>query len=242
MNVARLSVTPVKSLALHEVDEVELTERGVPDDRRFFLVDERDRIVNGVRCGRLVTARARWDGGVLAIDFPDGTHVAAEPELGEAVSVDWELGYRVSGRFVDGPFAEALSELAGRAVRLVRADDARAAWSEHPVSIIGTASIAPLREWPLEPQRFRMLVEVAGADARLEDGWLGRRVRVGGAVVVGRKPCTRCATTTYDPRTGVRDFDTLRTLVESRGDATLGIYCDVVSPGTVRVGDAVAPL
>jgi uncharacterized protein YcbX len=37
--VARISVTPVKGFALLHPDEVELTQAGVVEDRRFLLVD-----------------------------------------------------------------------------------------------------------------------------------------------------------------------------------------------------------
>ena len=42
--------------------------------------------------------------------------------------------------------------------------------------------------------------------------------------------------------TGRRDAPTLKALAELRGpdDVTFGIWCEVVSPGRVRVGDAVA--
>ncbi len=242
VRIERLTVSPVKSLALHEVESVELGPRGVAGDRRFFLVDERGRILNGLRCGRLSTAHASWDGATLAIRLSGGERVAGEPRLGEPIDVDWELGYSVAGRVVDGPFADALASLAGRPVRLVQAGEERAGWSEHPVSLIGSASIAVLRTPGLDPQRFRMLVEVSGGEPNDEDDWIGRRVRVGAAVIGVRKACTRCATTTRDPRTGVRDFDTLRTLLQERGSINLGVYADVVMPGRVHVGDVVEPL
>ena len=240
LRIRRLSVTPVKSLSLHSVDSIELTATGAPDDRRFFLVDERQRIVNGVRCRRLSTADSAWDGRTLTIALADGTRVAGVPELGEPVSIDWELGYRVAGRFVDNSsWNAALSELAGRPVRLVRADDARPAWSAHPVSLIGAESIATLRADPLGSSRFRMLVEFSGGAPFVEDSWVGARVAVGDATVVVRKRCTRCATTTREPETGERDFDTLRTLLAVRGAFDLGVYCDVERPGRISVGDHV---
>lgn len=235
-------LSPVKSLAVREVETADLGPWGVAGDRRFFLVDDRGRLVNGLRCGRLATARADWDGATLTITLPDGTRAAAEPRPTEPIAVDWELGYSVSGRVVDGPFAEALEPLAGRRLRLVQADEERSGWSEHPVSMIGSASIAALRTPPPESKRFRMLVEVSGGEACAEDGWVGRRVSVGEAVIAVRKVCRRCATTTHDPRTGTRDFDTLRVLLATRGSIDLGVYGDVVRPGRLQIGDEVAPI
>ena len=54
----------------------------------------------------------------------------------------------------------------------------------------------------------------------------------------------RCATTTRDPQTGERDFDTLRTIKNYQGlrdgkNIDFGVYGAVEQPGRVRVGDPV---
>jgi uncharacterized protein YcbX len=54
----------------------------------------------------------------------------------------------------------------------------------------------------------------------------------------------RCATTTRDPSTGIRDFDTLRAIKDYRGlregkKIDFGVYAKALEPGAVRVGDAV---
>jgi uncharacterized protein YcbX len=61
------------------------------------------------------------------------------------------------------------------------------------------------------------------------------------------KPDARCAITTQDPDTGMSDLDTLRTIIGYRGlregkHADFGVLADVVSPGRIRVGDAVTLL
>ena len=240
--VERLSLTPVKSLELQHPDAIALGPQGVPEDRRFFLIDERGRLVNGARHGTLVRARAAFDGALLRIDLPDGQGVAAEISLGAPVSVDWEVGFSVDGRIVGGPFANALSAFAGFAVQLVRAEDTRAAWSWHPASLVGSASIAALAVGGRDPRRFRMLIQIAGAEPFEEDGWAGCSVSIGEAVVAVRGPCTRCVTTNRDPATGITDFNTMRALRKQRGRVELGVYGDVEAAGTVRVGDRVQPL
>ena len=92
-----------------------------------------------------------------------------------------------------------------------------------------------------------MLIELGGGAAREEDGWMGRRIAIGDAILVVTKPDARCAITTQDPDTGVRDLDTLRTIIGYRGlregkHADLGVLADVVQPGRVRLGDAVTVL
>jgi uncharacterized protein len=66
-------------------------------------------------------------------------------------------------------------------------------------------------------------------------------VRAGDAVLRVAAPVVRCAVTTRDPESGLRDAPVLKALAGLRGkdDVTFGVWCDVVAPGAVRVGDAV---
>ena len=81
--VVRINVAPVKSLGLVQLDEIELGERGVVGNRRFWLVDESRRLVNNKRKGPLVRIRPEWDEQTreLALTFPDGACVSGVVEL-----------------------------------------------------------------------------------------------------------------------------------------------------------------
>jgi uncharacterized protein YcbX len=93
-----------------------------------------------------------------------------------------------------------------------------------------------------------MNLELADTAPYEEDGWEGRAVRVGEAVirVLGQVP--RCVATTRDPGSGTRDFDTLRHIAAYRPLMTaprgvpFGMYAEVERPGRVAVGDTVVPL
>src|SRR5918997_559380 len=109
--VTRISVTPVKGLALHHPDEVELTPSGVPGDRTFFLVDQQGHMISATRLGALVSARAEHDAdaGTLSLAFPDGGVVREVIDLDEPEAVRF-YGLSVDARPVRGPFSAALSE------------------------------------------------------------------------------------------------------------------------------------
>ena len=62
-----------------------------------------------------------------------------------------------------------------------------------------------------------MLLTLAGCAEHEEDGWDGRLLQIGAAVVRVGGPVPRCAVTTRDPDTGVRDLDTLRLIQGYRG-------------------------
>jgi len=77
-HVAWISVSPVKGLALGQLEECELTEAGVAGDRRFFLVDENNRLVNSKGLGMLQQIVPHYDdqAELLTLAFPDGTTVS----------------------------------------------------------------------------------------------------------------------------------------------------------------------
>ena len=250
--VSRLAVTPVKGLALSHPDEVEITPTGVAENRRFFLTDEHGKLWSGTRDGPLYRVRAETDaaGERLTLTFPDGTVVDGPVRLGEeVVTAFWDRPVR--GREVTGPANDAFSALLGKRVRLLRAEEPGGAFDAAPVSLLSEASLRELARRSGEPEvdgrRFRMLVHVAGARPHEEDEWIGRRVRVGQAVIRVTKQDSRCRMTTRNPETGIRDFDTLAAIKSYRGlrggkAIDFGVYADVEKPGRVRVGDPVAPL
>jgi uncharacterized protein YcbX len=61
------------------------------------------------------------------------------------------------------------------------------------------------------------------------------------------QPIGRCAVTTQDPSTGIRDFKTLHVIKDYRGVRDgkyldFGVGAQVDQPGPVRLGDVVEPL
>jgi hypothetical protein len=250
--VARLSVTPVKGLALHHPEEILLELFGVAADRRFYLVRENGRLFSGLHHGPLVRIRGDWemDTDRLGLTFPDGTVVADAVRLGDPVVTDF-WGRRVSGRAVLGPWDEALTSFVGKQVRLVKADDPAAGVDVKPVTLVSEGSVAELGRKAgldgVDGRRFRMLIDLAGCSAHEEDTWAGRSLHLGEAVVEVLGPVPRCATTTRDPGTGIRDFDTLRTIEAYRGrrdgkNIDFGVYARVLEAGRVKVGDPAEPL
>src|SRR5690349_9134195 len=118
-SVARISIAPVKGLALVERDAVMLERTGVRENRRFHVVDAEGRRYNQLRNGALVQIRPEYEGEWLALRFPDGTTAEGEVTLGAPISTDF-YGRIVEGHLVDGPWTAALSEWAGRPLTLVQ--------------------------------------------------------------------------------------------------------------------------
>ena len=237
--VARINVTPVKSLRLQHPESVELTPSGAREDRRFLLVDDGRRLYNGKRDTTLVRASADWSPTtrVLTVAMPDGSVVAGEAVPNGPALVD-VYGRPVRGRTVAGPWADAFSDLAGRSLTLVERDDAAWATDSRPATFVSRASLGLIDG---DGRRFRMLLELDGLEPLGEEAWESRRVRVSEATLLVGGPTPRCAVPSASPDTGVRDRDVLRELIEKRGpvdgEPCLGVYAEVLEPGVVRVGD-----
>ena len=251
--VTRLSIAPVRSLGLEHPDEIELTERGVVEDRRFYLVDEAGKLVDRHVSGALVQVATHTDpeARTLRLTLPDGTVVEDEVRLGEHIQTH-VYGRTAIGHVVEGPFAAALEPVAGRPVRVVRCERPGGTRDGNPASIISQGSLDELARQAsldgVDARRFRMLIEVDGDVAHVEDGWIGGLVAIGSAILSVTERDARCAITTQDPDTGARDLDTLREIIRYRGpmpDATgapkamFGVLAQVERPGRVRLGDEV---
>lgn len=248
MRVARLRASAVKGLLQDEVAALTLVADGIVEDRRFVCVDESMRALYALELRGLATARAAWDAGAgtLAVRFADGSEVAAALELvGDETDLRTWSGREMHGRLVAGPFAEAMSEVAGRPLRLFHIRIGQGGPGR--VTVLGDGSLRRLADElgidRLDGRRFRMTIELEGVEPHAEDGWQTSRLQVGETVLEIGAPVPRCALTTRDPASQERDLDTLRVLLDYRGaletgEPPFGVYANVVTPGVVRVGDA----
>jgi uncharacterized protein YcbX len=241
--VTALTVAPVKGMQVTPVDALEIGPLGAAGDRAFYVLDPDHGVVEAARAKGLLGIVPRWDGATLTLRFPDGTEVAEAVAPGEHVVTHNYAGRPIGGRLVTGAHAAAVSEHVGRDVRLLLLDPSDMGAGDYPVSLMSEASVAALAPEldgiAPDPRRFRMNVTVEGPDAFAEHAW--GEIAVGEAVLRGAEAVPRCVLTTLDPDSGAGYLPVLKALARLRGKRAvhLGLWCDVVAPGTVRVGDAV---
>ncbi len=249
--VTTLSTTPVKGTRLRTVERIDLGPSGATGDRAFYVVDERGRMLNAKVLGELHRVVSELVAGRLRLTFPDGTVSEGEVGTGEPIQTRFYSLTR-EDRAPSGPWSAALSEYLERPVTLVESlgpESAIDRGTEGAVSLISRGSLERLATEAAVPsidaRRFRMLIEIDGIRAHDEDGWVGRRVQVGAALVRFRGHVGRCLITSREPETGVIDLPTLevlgsyRTNLETTEPLPFGIYGEVLEPGPVAVGDPV---
>ena len=92
-----------------------------------------------------------------------------------------------------------------------------------------------------ETPRFRpnLVIEPPhGAQGFVENGWIGRRLTIGGVELRIDRSCARCVMTTLAQGSLPSDPGVLRTVVQQNA-GNVGVYASVARAGTIRRGDAV---
>jgi len=142
--VRAIHLSPIKSLGLMSSERVTVTPDGIAGDRAFVLLDDRGEVATMRRYGALARAGSRFDpdSGRLVVVLPDGSEVSGTVG-GEEPEVVLMFGRDVQGTIVEGPWSEALSELAGTPMRLMRVDNGHAQ-DTYPMSLLSQASLHEL--------------------------------------------------------------------------------------------------
>lgn len=90
----------------------------------------------------------------------------------------------------------------------------------------------------LSIHRWRGNVWFDGLPVWEEFDWMDREVQIGQVVFHVRERTDRCVATTANPKTGMRDADTLGAL-ENWGHQDFSVRAEVVRGGQIKVGDTV---
>jgi uncharacterized protein len=192
--------------------EADVYWHGIRGDRRYALVQPE--LTHSDFPWLTIRERAELVGyrpRLLEPEKPDDSRVAIATPGGEDVGIE-ELGARFQAH----------------AIKLNRG-----AFDSAPLSLISLGTIGDL-----DPRRFRMNLLIDAPDAFAEDAWIGHTLRVGSLRLRVDRPDSRCTIITTDPDTCERDPRILKEFGRTH-NACAGVYCSVVQPGVVSVGDEV---
>jgi uncharacterized protein YcbX len=248
MPVASIWRYPVKSLRGERLDAGSVDVDGLRGDRAWGIRDDATgKILTARREPALLFASARLDEeGEPCLTLPDGVTRRGTGPATDAALSDW-LSHPVTMVRAEGApggaaefFADATDDTSPAlewtmpAGRFVDAS---------PLLVLTTASLRagealhPDGTWDVRRFRPNVLIDVGG-DSFLEDGWCGRTLRLGTAVLSPHRTCVRCTMVTRPQPQLERDLAVYQTLARHH-DGTFGVWTRVTTPGTVRVGDVV---
>lgn len=115
-------------------------------------------------------------------------------------------------------------------------------WPAAHLSIINLATVEALGEAagePVDARRFRGNLYLGGLPAWGELALLGRRIRLGEAVLEVFQVTDRCRATTVNPLDAVSDLNVPALLASRFGHMFCGVYARVVEPGRFAPGDPI---
>ena len=264
--VSSLHIYPVKGLKGIDLERARATEMGLEHDRRWMVVDAEGEFITQRSHPKMATIWTELEASELVLAAPDMNElrVPIEPPLAGMMRVRvWNSVCNALP--VSREADDWLSDYLGDKLRLVymppeskrysnpdyAGTGARVGFADgYAFLAIGEASLADLNRRlaarghaPLPMNRFRPNIVLAGSAPYAEDAW--RDVRIGEAALRGAKPCGRCEVTTTDQSSGeVRGPEPLATLSTYRDSREFGVMfgmnCVAVTPGNIRVGDAVS--
>ena len=256
--ISELLIYPVKSLGGINMESCLVTERGFEHDRRWMLVDAKNRFVTQREFPELVFFRTAIEENKLRItDKRDdcSINIPLFPVDGDMITVDiWDD--RCQAVTMDRLISEWFSARLSQQVKMVYMPDQSRRFVDpdyalngeltsfsdgYPVLIIGKASLEDLNsrlEVPVGMDRFRPNIVFNGKFPFEEDGF--KDIAAGDVKFKSVKPCARCILTTTDQETGSRSPEPLKTLSAYRklnNKIYFGQNLLVMTTGRIQVGD-----
>ena len=179
----------------------------------------------------------------LVTHFDDASHVLTV-RLNGAVAAEGDLRAAEGRAAIEDFFARySADELRGPPKVLQSDGHSFSDVAAKVVSIINMASVAAVDNAigaPVDPLRFRGNLLVEGWPAWHEFDLLDRTLAIGDVRLKVVKRIVRCAATNVEPRTGIRDMEIPKTLMQAFGHMDCGIYAQVVTGGTIATGETIA--
>lgn len=246
---------PVKSMAGERIDEAFVGYAGVFGDRACAFLNaaapEGFPYLTARNKGQMLRFRPRFRDPALAAR---PLNQAAAEQLGPGLT---PLYPRLESLAVDvlTPTGETLAlddpalrdllatkNVTADKLSVVRSD--RALTDCRPLSIISLKTMAQLSDETgiaLDPRRFRanLYADLTSGGGFAEDAFVGKQLRIGERAVIAvldRDP--RCKMISLDPDTGEENSAVLAHVAKAH-DTRAGVYCAVLSEGTVRRGDPI---
>ena len=159
LTITRLSITPVKGLALHHPDAIDLTAHGATGDRLFYLLDDAGKLQSCTRNPALYGLSATYDTESRRLEITRGDDVVVGGAIEPAAPVDtdmWGLRTISSDVVADPMWSAFFSDLIGKRVQLLVARE-----PAHDVDPVTLSGWARWRSWRV--RLASMLSTLAGS-------------------------------------------------------------------------------
>lgn len=247
----RIARFPVKGLSPQPLEAAELAPgRPLPGDRRFALAhgasafepahpgwQKKAHFLNWARNPRIAALHCVFDASGTRITVAD-----LDPETSLGQIDDADLTTREGRAALEALVLEHMDERDTRGrVSVVEAPGAWFTDVQNPfISIQNAASLQDLGRHTggdmFDWRRLRANLLLEGFPAWAERDWIGKRLRIGTAVLQVEEAIGRCVATHINPDTAEKNLPVLDILQQAYGNTDCGVYARVVEGGLVRLG------
>ena len=261
MFLKNIFVYPIKSMKGASLSEATVEERGLQYDRRWMLIDSKNRFISQREQPQLALMSVEVTTDGLLVTSPADGQVAVPfhpvDRQSERVNIWDNICDSVT---VSNELDQWFSHVLGTSCRLVQMaphekrpvpaeyavhDESVSFADEFPFMLLTEGSLEELNkrlEVPLQMNRFRPNFVVGDALPFAEDDW--KKISIGSTSFYGVKSCARCVMTTVDQEKGIKagpePLKTLAGFREIDGRVLFGrnlIAAEV--GGMIRVGDPI---
>lgn len=257
-NISDLYIYPIKGLSGVKVNDALVTERGLKNDRRWMLVDDKNQFISQRTFPQLCLFKIIPQQNSYTVTFNElSIEVPFEIHQGVNIKVKiWtdNVEALVANEAINNYFSKhlkikcSLVYMPDTAHRLVDKNfvdnDYSVNFSDgYPILIIGESSINLLNQklkMPININRFRPNIVFTGGKAHSEDIWKNFMINDVKLSVV--KPCARCTVTTINQENANISKEPLKTLATYRNfnnKINFGQNVIVLKEGKIKVGDEI---
>jgi uncharacterized protein len=263
LKVSQINIYPIKSLAGFSVNSSDVTDRGLKFDRRWMLVDEKNKFLTLREFPKMALLHTALTNTHLV--------VTSHENPSQQISIPFEVNEKeleevtiwnatVSAKIVGKHASEWFSDMLGTLCKLVfmpdnsmRPVDTTSGYNPagkftsfadaYPFLLLGQASMDDLNSRFSEPHsilRFRPNIVFSGGKAFVEDQI--ENFKINDVQFTGLENCARCGIPNVNPETGILNLDRepIKTLAKYRNinkNIIFGRNTVHSNIGTINVGD-----
>jgi len=260
MKISDIIHYPVKSLAGNSLSFSEVYERGLKEDRRFMLINdknvfvsqrnfpqlsqievginENDLVLRDRRSNQVIRHRLEFELQKTEVSiWKDKTsaHLFLYKELDEWISA--KIGTPLRFAYMDESDHRAIDPTYGKEGELVSFADG------FPILLCNSSSLEALNDElsiPIKMNHFRPNIIIEHDEAWAEDNW--KKIKIGSVILRTPKPCARCKVINIDPESGNQNSEILHALSKKRmydGKVYFGLNAIVEKTGSIKLNDQV---
>jgi len=237
---------PVKGLTPESLNTVRLEPgRAIPNDRRFALAlgstpaetastkwMPKSNFLMLQRNERLAQLQTYFNDETDTLHVKKGEHTLANGKVTDSI-----------GRSTLENFFEIfMDEEARGRPKLVEAA-LNHVLSDHAAPVISIINLSSLRDLenitktPVNPLRFRANIWLDNMPPWIEFEWVNKKIFIENVCLTVTSRIDRCAAINVNPETAERDQNIIKTLERAYKHRDFGIFTQVQTAGTVKVGD-----